>query len=90
MINYFSAFLRKNNGAEVCTVWIVLPDKSLAHSTYMKTGFPKDLSGLYAKEVHTGKEVFLFLTHCYILYLSLKLGRLFVASKKKRSFSFKF
>lgn len=58
MINYFSAFLRKNNGAEVCTVWIVLPDKSLAHSTYMKTGFPKDLSGLYAKEVHTEKEVF--------------------------------
>lgn len=26
--------------------------------TYMKTGFPKDLSGLYAKEVHAEKEVF--------------------------------
>lgn len=89
MINYFSAFLRKNNGAEVCTVCIVLLDKSLAHSTYMKTGFPKDLSRLYVKEVHKGKEVFFFLTHCFILYFLLKLGRLFVASKQ-RTFSFKF
>lgn len=60
MINYFSAFLRKNNGAEVCTVCIVLLDESLAHSTYMKTGLPKDLSGLYVKKVCTGKEILLF------------------------------
>lgn len=60
MINYFSAFLRKNNGAEVCTVCIVLLDKSLAHSTYMKTGLPKDLSGFCVKEARTGKEGFYF------------------------------
>lgn len=83
MINYFSAFLRKNNGAEVCIVCIVLLDKSLAHRTYMKTGLPKDLSGLHVKEVHTGREGFLFLTHYYALYFLLKLVRLCVASKKK-------
>lgn len=68
MINYFSTFRRKNNGAEVCSVCIVLVDESLAHSTYMKTGLPKDLSGFYVKKFCTGKEVLLFLTRSYILY----------------------
>lgn len=54
-------FFWKKNETDVCTVYAVILDKSLAKGYLMQTWYPKELWWLYARFVNVG-EVCIYLT----------------------------